>query len=372
MSQVQTQIHELPLLPKGQHLSYFEGYNPDNPAKLRRIMDEAFQESLQNGMKVARVEINWSDVEPTKGAYNKQELIDRLQFYHSRDLSIYLLLGTTDTYGLNYPRDLLTSEGDALANDMQPDDPVIVERYSKMLDWAMPIAREHGVYCISVGNEPDMYHEDDSAFVPHFIKFVTAIRTYAHTIDPDIAITYTSTCDPILHSDRKYSEDIADSVDILCFNFHGFGKSNLFGLGKGQFDRKETDKIFDKMIELSKGKPIQIQKLSYSSIRNPDANWMFHDSSEAMQNSFFHWAFEKIRATEQVRVVYVFQLAEHSYSIDRLYFDIFAAVGIPDNWSRDLCDWLKGTGMIKFDSAKKKPAWDEFLKGLRLIYGESG
>ena len=361
----QTRIHELPLLPKGQHLSYIEGFNPDNPPELRKVMDEAFQESLKNGMKVARVQMDWPDVEPTKGIYEKQELIERLQFYHSQELAIFLLLCTADTDALNYPKDLLAEEGESLARGMKPDDPVIVDRYNKMLDWAMPIAREYGVYCISVGNEADTHHEDDPTFMPHFIKFVAAVRTHAHNIDPDIAITYTSTCDPVLHPDRKYGKDMADSVDIVCFNFYGFG-------GQSGFDRESTEKLFDGMVELAKGKPMQIQELGCSSIRNPDMNWQFYESSDSIQSSFFQWVFGKIKSTEQMRAAYIFQLVDHSPVIDKLYFDVFSVEGIPRDWTRGVCDWLKGLGLISFDSAEKKPAWNEFLKGLRLIYGESG
>ncbi len=354
--------HELPLLPKGQHLGYIEGFNPDNPPKLRMVMDEAFQESLKNGMKVARVQMDWPDVEPTQGTYKKEELTKRLQRYHTKGLALYLLLCTADTEGLNYPEDLLAKGGKTLAGNMDPDNPVIVQRYKTMLDWAIPIARKHGVYCISVGNEPDARHKDNPTFMAHFIKFVASVRDYAHTIDPDIAITYTSTCDPALDPGRTYGKDIADAVDIVSFNFYGFGK-------RGGLDLKATEETFRGMIGLSKGKPILIQELGCSSIQNPDRKWQFHASSPDLQRQFFEWAFKIIRSTQQIRAAHVFQLVEHSPSIDKFYRDEFGS-GMPKEWTRNLCDWLKGLGLISFETAEKKPAWNEFLKGLRLIYKE--
>lgn len=358
-------VHQLPLLPAGQHLGYIEGFNPDNPPKLRRAMDEAFEESLKNGMKVARVQMDWPDVEPTKGTYKKEELIERLQSYHSQGLAIYLLLCTADTDGFNYPRDLLAEEGTKLARNMNADDPLIVTRYKKMLDWAIPIAKAHGVYCISVGNEPDTHHEDDPHFMPHFIKFVAAVRDHAHNIDPDIAITYTSTCDPALHPDRTYGKNIADSVDILCFNLYGFGK-------RDSLDLKATEETLEKMLGLAKGKPVQIQELGCSSICNPDRQWRFHKSSPEIQREFFAWVFKEMKSRKQIRAAYVFQLVEHSPYIDKLYSDAFGDEKVPEDWTRGLCDWLKGLGLIRFDDAESKPAWNEFLKGLRLIYKEQG
>jgi hypothetical protein len=358
----ETRFHELPLLPEGQHLGYIEGFNPDNPPKLRKVMDEAFEESLRNGMKVTRIQMDWPDVEPIKGKFDQQELIDRLKYPHSKGLAIFLLLCTADTGDLNYPKDLLTEGGDKLARNMKPDDPMIVERYKRVLDWVIPIARKYGVYCISVGNEPDTHEEDNPTFMSHFIRFVAAVRDHAHTLDPDIAITYTSTCDPVLHPGREYAKDIVDSVDMLCFNIYGFG--NRHG-----FDRKATEKAMDGMIALSEGKPIQIQELGCSSIRNPDRIWRFHPSSPEIQREFFAWVYKKIKSTEQIRAAYIFQLVDHSPTVDKIYYDAFGS-GMPKEWTRDLCDWLKGLGLISFDTAEKKPAWNEFLRGLRLIYQE--
>lgn len=356
--------HALPLLPKGQHLGYIEGFNPDNPPELRKTMDQAFRDALQNGMRVARVQMDWPEVEPAAGKFDEGKLVERLRFAHDKGLAIFLLVCTADTDGLTYPGDLLAEGGNRLARNMKPDDPVIVARFAKMLDWLIPVARRNGVYCISVGNEPDTHHEEDPTFMPHFLRFVAAVRDHAHTIDPDMAITYTSTCDPVLQRDRAYAKDIADSVDVFCFNLYAFGKRD--GL-----DLKTTDRVLSKMIALAKGKPIQIQELGCSSLLNPTNDWQFHKSSPDLQRQFFAWAFDKIKATRQIRAAYVFQLVEHSPQIDRFYSDAFGA-GMPKEWTRNLCDWLKGLGLIRFDTGQKKPAWDEFLAGLREICNEPG
>ena len=67
-----TAMHSLSLFPKGQHFGYIEGFNPDNSPKLRKVMDRAFVESVRNGMKVTRIQMDWTDLEPTKGVYHQQ------------------------------------------------------------------------------------------------------------------------------------------------------------------------------------------------------------------------------------------------------------------------------------------------------------
>jgi len=101
-------------------------------------MDGAFEESLRNGMKVTRIQMDWPDVEPTKGTYEKQELIERLQFPHSKGLAIYLLLCTADTDELNYPKDLLAKEGSKLAGNMKPNNPYIDKLYYDTFGYGMP------------------------------------------------------------------------------------------------------------------------------------------------------------------------------------------------------------------------------------------
>ena len=356
-----SQQHKLPLLSKGQHLGYIKGFNPVHPPMLQQVMDSAFQMSLKSGMQIARVQLDWTHLEPTKGTYLKDELVERLQFYHSKKLAICLMLCTADTDSLNYPKDLLTKQGDKLANNMKPDDPMIITRYKKMLDWAIPIAKKHGVYCISVGNEPDIYHDDDPSFMPHFINFVAAVRSHAHTIDSEIAITYTSTCDPAIHPDRKYGNDIAASVDVFCFNIYGVGSPD-------GIDFKATEDVLNKMVKLAKGKPILIQELGCSSIRNPDKKGWFHHSSLEIQRAYFAWVFKQIKSRKQIRAVYLFQLVENSPVIDKWNFKAFDSNKRSKKQTWELCEWLKGLGLINFQTTKTKPAWQEFLKGLKLIY----
>ncbi|MCK5845249.1 MAG: hypothetical protein KAG97_11110 [Victivallales bacterium] len=355
--------HKLPLLPQGQHLGYIEGFNPDNSPKLRKVMDGAFAESVVNGMRVARIQMDWTDLEPTKGVYHRKKLAERLRFAHSKGLAIYLLLCSADTDSLNYPKDLLDKGGTRFAKGLKPDAPVIVARYKSVLDWAIPIAKRHGVYCISVGNEPDTHFENDSTFMTHFLRFVSAVRDHAHTIDSDIAITYTSNCDPVTHPERGYGKDIADAVDIFCFNLYGYGDS-------AGFDRKATEETLRGMLALSKGKPVQIQELGCSSICNPDRNWKFHKSSYKIQSQYFDWAFKRIKSTKRIRAAYVFQLVENSPYIDKWYAKAFAGEDMSADWVKSLCSWLKGLGLIRFDSAKKKPAWKEFMKALKNNYSK--
>ena len=346
-----------PLLPAGQHLGYIEGFNPDNPPGLRAAMDRAFGDALKDGMKVARVQLDWPDLESAPGHYDEAKLLERLRSARDNSLAVCLLVCTADTDGLTYPGDLLDKGGKRLAGGMKPDDPLIVARFNKLLDWLIPIARKNGVYCLSVGNEPDTHDKDDPAFMPHFLKFVSAVREHAHAIDPDIAITYTSTCDPVLQSGRPYGKDIADAVDVLCFNLYAFGKSD--GL-----DLKRTEEVLDGMLALARGKPVQIQELGCSSLLNPGPDWKFHKSSPEMQRQFFSWAFHKIKSTRQIRAAYVFQLVEHSPRIDRFYRDAFGT-GMSADWTDNLCAWLKGLGLIGFETAEPKPAWQEFLAALK-------
>jgi hypothetical protein len=81
-------------------------------------MEHAYDEALQHGMKVARVQMDWPDVEPELGVYNKAELRECFAPPFEDGHATSLLLCSADSDALNYPRDLLAPDGRELADGM--------------------------------------------------------------------------------------------------------------------------------------------------------------------------------------------------------------------------------------------------------------
>lgn len=309
-------------------------------------------------MRTWRVQLDWRELEVSPGVYDEAHFRAVLADPAAAGFAILMLVATADTGSMNYPEDLMNEDGSWLRDGLTPDDPALIARFNAFLDWAMPIAKEHGVYCISVGNEPDTHYETDPNFIRQFIRFVAAVRGHAHTVDPDIAITYTSTSNPATHPQWGYAGEIADAVDVLCFNLYGVGKT-------GGIDFAATETILDEMIALADGKPVIMQEFGCSSLLNPDRDFRFFASSPALQRDYFAWFLGKLRERPQVRAAYQFQIVENGPIVDQFYSDFFGQ-GLPPEATQQIVDWLDGLGLIEFDSGAAKPAWDAFVEGMGL------
>ena len=348
-------IHQLPLLAHGQQLGYVEGFNPDNPPAFQNAVADAWAEASSAGMQISRLQIDWKDLEPAKGSYDDTDLIRLLSDLSGRSESVMLMIGTADSGSLTYPDYLM--DGDALADDMRPSDPLIVERFRKLMDWVIPIVEKHKVFCISIGNEPDPIHDEDPEFMISFIDFVKTIRMHSHKLNPEIAITFTATIDSLFRPEFDYAEDLAKSVDVLCFNFYAVWNDS-------GFDEAFCIGILDKMRELAGGKSIIIQELGCSSEINLDKNYGLHAGSEMIQNDFFEWVLDYMIKHDEFRALYVFQLTENSPGLDLIYKQMFDGIA-SDEWVDGYISHLRGNGLLEFGTGRKKPAWFTFIQGLK-------
>ena len=54
---------DLPLLAQGQYVSIFRGFNPTHPAETIASMEQRWQESIGQGMGMARIQLGWRELE---------------------------------------------------------------------------------------------------------------------------------------------------------------------------------------------------------------------------------------------------------------------------------------------------------------------
>ncbi len=347
-------------LPPGQHLGYIEGFNPDNPPELRAIMDDAWRDARAAGMTTRRVQMDWPDVEPEEGMFLENELRERLELEGANEMPVFLLLSTADSDALNYPGDLLNEDGDGFAGGMRPNDPTMIARYTTMLERAAPILREYNVYLVSIGNEPDTWHEHDPNFVADFIDFVKAVRDFSEARELGFLITYTATTTAIVQPEVGYGHLIPGAVDVMCFNFYAYANSQ--GL-----DFALIEATLEGILDLAGDKPIVFQEWGASSRYLIDPAFNFYESSWETQRQFFAWFLERLQDWPQIRAVYLFQLVENSPLIDQFYYDSFDGE-LPEDIIERIVLSFKGLGVIDYETHEIKPAWSEFLAGMEAFH----
>lgn len=354
--------HPLPLLPSGQHLGYIVGFNPDNPPFLQDVIEDCWRQARQRGMQTARVQMDWTDVEPEAGVMLPGELAERLAEFEEQGMPVFLLLTSADSDALNYPADLLAEDGGRFAEGMRPNDPRIIDRYNQMLQAVLPIARDYGVYCIAVGNEPDTHNEADPQFMNDFLDFVAAVREHAQSIAPEVAITYTSTVEPIL-SNTNYGHRIAEVVDVLCFNLYAQG-------GPGGFDQAATQAALEGILALDPHKPVLLQELGCSSAYLADKHFVFYESRPEIQATFLDWVFNQILAHPRVRAAYIFQLVENGPVVDAYWREALSVEELSEEWIDQMVESFDKLGLIEFETGEKKPGWHVFLDGLERFHAQ--
>ena len=346
-------------LPPGNHLGVHPGFNPDNPPGLIETMDARWGELVDAGMEVARVFMDWRDLEPELGTYNKDLLEQRLLEYSEQGLAIYLSIVSVDSEGLVVPEDLMAGdEGYELAGGISFDDPAVIDAYSTVLDWAVPVAEEHGVFAISVANEPDTrYLEDDPEFLFAVRNFVSAEADHIRLLSDTIHATMTLTMSSALSGDPDV-RSMFDLLDAVSFNY-GHSVS-------GDDWRRGESAMVAAMVDAAAGKPIYIQELMANS--EGPVNFLVDEAdgnvaSEERQAEFFSWFLEKMAKVPNLRAAFVLQLVDWSPEVAAWYEDVFAQEGFAALGARYRAV-LEGLGLLSFPDGRAKPAFDVVLQGV--------
>ena len=172
---VNTHAETLPLLPAGSHISIIKGFNISHPPRTKRNMDVRWNEALSKGMKVTNIQLDWAELEPKPYQYNKQFLEEMLLSKEADGLKTYVLLSTIDSEGFTLPSDLMDDDSiTGLTDGMQFDNPLVLARFKRLLDWVVPMIVSHGGWALSVGNEPSGYLTDRPWAEQNIVNFLTA------------------------------------------------------------------------------------------------------------------------------------------------------------------------------------------------------
>lgn len=339
---------ELPLLADGQFPGMIVGFNPSHPPETTASIEARRQEALQAGMSVGRLQIDWDELEPRMGEYDTGALEEPLKEYRRDDLQVFLLISVYDSEGPVLPEYL---EGVSL------DDPALIHRFQKLMDWVIPMLIDYGGYMISVANEADNSFGEIPGLHEDVLTFLKEARQYIHRIDDRMAVTVTIAEGNIGIGKPGISE-LIDESDAACFNFYGAKAIADFPYFVPQ-DESEIRRDIERMLEIAGSKQIVIQELGMWSGSN------LLQSNEEIQRRFFEVFFEEMEARERIRAAYVFQLVDWSPEVSGIYEEIFIAEGLPREFVNTFTESLETIGLLNYEDGKPRPAWDEFLRWLK-------
>lgn len=353
VSMAQDSASDLPLLPSGLHVGVV--FVPSEDTTVQARLDTALMEVVQAGSSAYEFALSWADLEKSPGQIDTSALESLLDILVLLKLQPYLSITTINTVKLTLPSDLMTADGYALSQGRQFDDPVILERFARLLDALVPLMIEHNGFFISVGNEVDGWLESRPEATPGYVRFSAAARDYAHQIDPRLGIGSTLTFGAVQRGWDSI-DDLLAASDAAVFTYYPL---------EGNFDVRAPEVVTDDlalMMEAAGDMPVLFQEVGYPSGYLPSPT---NSSSVEKQREFYERFFNEVRAYPQVRFISGFMLSDWTTEVCDLYVLYYTNQDSLPLFHEYLCS----LGIMGSDGIPK-PAYDAFLGAIRGIAQE--
>jgi len=350
---------DMPYLPPGPHLGLIVGFDNVFPPDTQKTVEAALEKALAGGMKIGRVQADWSTIEASPGNIDLSGVKTELETIKRKGLLPFLTITTVDTASLSLPRDLLDPEDDSnmkLAEGMTFDNPYLLNRFKAVLDQAVPMLRENGGWLLAIGNEPGTWFEDDKQKEASLGNFIKACRDYIRTLDPQLPVTMTL--------DGIFPKLIRE-CDVACFNYYP----------EDDADSVTEEVIHAKVQEFiaaAEGRQVIIQELGCAAGYPPDSGKQSSmESSPERQRRFYELAVQGLVSQSKFRAAFAFQLVDWSPQTAQLWVDMFESIPeFPQDFVNLVVEVHRTIGLIRYEDGVPRPAWNAFLDGLRKVYDD--
>ncbi|MFK8039586.1 MAG: hypothetical protein AB8B74_14945 [Crocinitomicaceae bacterium] len=289
---INTKGGELSLLAKPNSIGMIEGFNIENSQATNDSIIECWNEALNAGMSVARLQIDWPSIETSEGVYDKEFFESRIKLAAEDGLATFVLISAYDSEGPDVPDYL---------KGVEFDDAKMIESFKKLMDWVVPVLAANNGYAISVSNEPDNSFQDNKKLWKQIRNFFIPVRDHIHAINESIGVSITLNTGN-LEFNKNTMKKLMVEFDFGCFNLYGSG---LFPLDI-PYTAEEIESNIQEMMDFAGEKNIIIQELGTHS------NSEILNSSESIQRDFFKTFFTRMEQEDRIKAAYVFQLVDWS------------------------------------------------------------
>lgn len=349
--QIDTVAGSLPLLNGNNRIGTILGFNPSNPPQTADSMAARWDDAINAGMSVCRLQIDWPELEPAPNTYDQVNFEKILMDMTTQGLQPFLLISAYDSHGPVVPDDLIGKD---------IDDPELVQRFKNLMDWVIPLLVEYDGYLISVSNEADNSFGEVPGLSSQILNFLRDTKNHIHGINENIAVTVTF-AEGSLDENKSGVDDILAACDVVCWNFYG-AKTQFNNPAPYYYVAQTESEIksdIQRMLSVSGGKNIVIQELGMYS-GNTTLN-----SSQDIQRKFFEVFFTEMKKNDRIKVAYNFQLVDWSREVTEIFAQMLEDEGMPQDYIDQYSESLETVGLINYSNGMRKKAWDEFVMWLK-------
>jgi hypothetical protein len=336
---------DLPLLTGDNRIGIIQGFNSYNPTATEDSMAARWQEAINAGMSVGRLQIDWPELEPSPNTYDKIRFEERLMEMKAQGLQTFLLISAYDSGEPVVPDDLTEKDF---------DDPEFIQRFKNLMDWVIPLLVEYDGFLISISNEAENSFGEVPNLHIEILSFLLEIKEHIRQINENMAVTVTIS-EGSLDDDKPGINEILDVCDVACWNFYGANSMYTLPYYYAAQTESEIKSDIQRMLNVSDDKNIVIQELGMYS-GNTTLN-----SSEEIQRMFFEVFLGEMKKFDRIKAAYIFQLVDWSPEVTEIFADLLEEEGLSQDFIDQFSESLETIGLINYENGNRKKAWDEFV-----------
>ena len=270
------------------------------------------------GMSVARVQVDWSELEPAPGVYDEVALRESLDGAIASDAGLLFTLSTLDTGSLTIPADFL--DGADLRSGLRLSDAEVGERFTAFLRWLVPVLLAEEVRVLSLANEGETLIRDGVVTSEDAAVFLVRGLAIVESIAPRLAagVTLTSNASRAFPA---YSQAVLSASEVALFNFYCLDEA----LVTTRQPRWESE--LDAMEAAAGTLPIVFQELGCPTGHDNGSGDL--QGSATRQAAFLDYVGARAETQAQIRMVFAFQPFDWSPALAARFAEPLRAEGFP-------------------------------------------
>lgn len=359
-------VNPTPNLSPGPHLGYIVGFDALD-AQQRAIAENRFSAAVAAGMRIARVQFGWGELESAPGVFERGALMSVLDQASVSGQQVFFTLSTLDTGELTIPTDLMSTDRLSPAPGLTLDGAEISTRFRAFLDWLIPEIAAYDVWGLAIANEPSTLFESISQ--QEISNFLISGADYANAFTDEIAITVTIAGAADSNAEIiQFVADLMPHLNIASYNYYCLGTNTL-----QTTDLATWTADVNTLIARAQGREIFFQELGCP------AGWSdlgglavppppMINATPQIQADFFRFMLAEIETRDELRAATVFQLNDWSPELAKLISDPFRLGGDPVTADR-FEEWLATVGMCRWSDGSCRDAYAIFLDGVARTAG---
>ncbi|MHA7820319.1 MAG: hypothetical protein ACX930_11795 [Erythrobacter sp.] len=349
-------VPAIPRLEAGPHLGMITGFDPLDTSQAAEAT-RRYAEARDSGASIGRVQIDWADLETSRGVYDAGALEEAFADPGLVGMNVYVLISTLDSDGLTVPAYL--GDADGLRGGLTFASPEVTGAFRDFLDWLAPELLGRNVWALSIGNEIDVPIGDGQAGEAAAQEFYETAFAHWNANYPDIAtsITFTFGAEERV---PQFFVAMRDASDLVTFNYYCLD-ANITVTGQAQWEADVA-----RMKTAAGTREIFIQELGCPVGYGPQGSAGEIGGSLDNQVRFFEYFGGVFASDPQMRAATMFQLYDWSPQLAAQFAEPIRDEGFPLLADR-FEEWLVTVGLLRWSDSSERPAWQTWLNQLARV-----